>query len=270
MLNRLLINETIKASRLKFTYLGIFFAILPVLLWIKVVQAFGEEHNLNTFLFIATAVQASLTGVVPIFIVIFSALLVASEATGGTLRLILTRPVTRLQFLSSKLIIALGYTLLLLILNFLTAILIAGVKYGFSNLISTPATGGESSGSLHLWRYMFASIFLSFFPLVGFATFGYCMSVLVRNVGHAVGFAVGIILGVQSIKHLISFGSFSFPDYWFATYVDVPLAQMIDIIGGYSVAFFSPRLGKALLISMIYNVVLVLIAFIVFHRRDLN
>ena len=270
MLKRLLINELIKASRLKLTYLGIFFAVLPVLLWIKVVQAFGEEQNLNAFLFIATAVQASLTGIVPIFIVIFSALLVASESTAGTLRLILTRPVTRLQFLTAKLIIALGYTLLLLVLNFATAILIAGIKYGFSNLVSSVSGVPDSTGSLRLWGYMLASILLSFFPLVGFAIFGFCVSVLARNVGHAVGFAVGIILGVQSIKHLLCFGSFSFADYWFATYVEVPLAQMIDLIGGYSIAFFSPRLVQTLVISMIYNVCLVLIAFIVFHRRDLN
>ncbi len=267
MLKNLLINEWIKAIHHKVTYLGIFFALLPPLLWTKIVRAFGEEENLNGFLFVATSVQASITGVVPVFFILFSSLLIAGEATSGTMRLVLSRPVSRLQFLVAKTITALAYGFLLLSLNFLISFLIGWIKYGFVLPEDIQSMGMKESV---LWLYMCASLLLAFIPLAAVAIFGLFFSVLTRNVGTSVAFAVGLYVGIQSIKHLITFGDVAFNELWFASYTDVALARMIDLIGGYSIVFISGRVIQSILIPTVSSLVMMLIAYIIFYRRDLN
>ena len=267
MIRRLLVNEIIKAARQKVTYLGIFFALLPPVLWTKVVRAFGEEENLNGFLFIATAIQASVTGIIPVFLILFSSILVAGEATTGTMRLILSRPVSRFQFLMAKMITALGYVALLLGLSFAISFLIGWLKYGFSIPEDVASLG---VGATALWWYMCVSLFFSFIPLAGVAIYGFSISVLTRNVGTAVAFSVGIFIGIQSVKHLITFGDYSLNDFWFASYTEVAFARMIDIIGGYSIAFLSDKIYISVGLTVITSVMMMMTAFVVFQRRDLN
>ena len=74
-----------------------------------------------------------------VVVALFNGDTVASEASWGSLRYLLAVPVPRARLLGSKLIVALGYSLLALLILAGTALLLGTLRYGWSPLGSTVA-----------------------------------------------------------------------------------------------------------------------------------
>jgi ABC-2 type transport system permease protein len=79
-------------------------------------QSFIFIGNLLNTYFVSYLILNSLTVHIPFLITLVAGDLLAGEATAGTYRLLLTRPVSRMQLVSSKFISALIYTFLLILI----------------------------------------------------------------------------------------------------------------------------------------------------------
>lgn len=136
-------------------------------------------------------VVASLTSLsvylVPLLALLISFDAVAGEAERGTLALVLTYPVSRLQILLGKLAAHLAILALAITLGF-----------GAAALASILADAGALKGLPSLWRLIWSSVLLG-------ATFlgaGYALSALSRRPSGAAGLAIGLWLALVVLYDL--------------------------------------------------------------------
>ena len=132
-----------------------------------------------------SVVVASLTSLsvylVPLLALLMSFDAVAGEIERGTLPLVLTYPVSRLQLLLGKLLAHVA------ILGLAT-----GLGYGLAGIAVVLVDGEASAGVPSLWRLVWSSVLLG-------ATFlgaGYALSALTRRTSSAAGLAIGLWLAV--------------------------------------------------------------------------
>jgi len=78
-------------------------------------QSFIFVGNLLNTYFVSYLILNSLSVHIPFLITLVAGDLLAGEATAGTYRLILTRPVSRMKIVSSKFIAGIIYTFLLIL-----------------------------------------------------------------------------------------------------------------------------------------------------------
>ena len=130
--------ELIKALRSKFSYIGPVLVVLLVLLSPLLNPLTGGGENAYRFIAFATPTALNLLG---LFLVLsFCASLVSGETGTGSIRLLLTRPLLRHEFIVAKLLIGLTYAFTL---SLLVAVVAWGIGITFGS-ISGNEYGGES------------------------------------------------------------------------------------------------------------------------------
>ena len=260
-------NELVKALSTKFLYLGLVLnAVLP-LLCMEGFKRMGAKEDLNGFAFLANSTQVAVTSLIPIFTLIFGAILVAQEINHHTYRDALSRPIRRMEFLTAKLIMGLFYIIALVGINFITGFFVAKWKYQFGAIMEGEAVL-VSQGRLAF--SLFISYILILFPLAATLCFGFLISILSRSLVGAVGFALGLYIGLETFKFLIPIGDVHLDHYLFSSYLDKPINLLSDLLIGLEISWNTAEIKRCIGLSLIYIVLFLSAGFIIFHRRDLN
>ncbi|MFC5386624.1 ABC transporter permease [Aquamicrobium segne] len=138
-----------------------------------------------------SVIVASLTSLsvylVPLLALLVSFDAVAGEVERGTLPLLLTYPVSRLQILLGKLLAHIAILSLAI-----------GLGYGVAAIAAILVDPGALAGLASLWRLIWSSVLLG-------ATFlgaGYALSALTRRTSSAAGLAVGLWLAIVVLYDL--------------------------------------------------------------------
>lgn len=155
-------------------------------------QSFVFVGNLlNTYL-ISYIVLTSLTVHIPFLITLVAGDLLAGEATAGTYRLLLTRPVTREKFVTAKFIAGVVYTNLLIFWLALMSLVVGYFIFGVGELL---IIRGDMVIIFEqkdvLWRFLLAYGFASLGMTV-VASLAYLFSSLVEN-------AIGPIVSTMAV-----------------------------------------------------------------------
>ena len=155
-------------------------------------QSFVFVGNLLNGYFISYIILNALTIHIPFLITLVAGDLLAGEATAGTYRILLTRPVSRFQVVSSKFLAGFIYTNLLVLWLALMSLGLGLLIFGFGELIviRSETIIILDTGDV-LWRFMLA---------YGFATLGmsvvcslaFLFSSLVEN-------AIGPIISTMAV-----------------------------------------------------------------------
>jgi len=164
-------------------------------------QSFVMVGNLFNGYFIARLILGALIVHVPILIILVGGDLLAGEATAGTYRMILTRPVSRFQIVTAKFIAGWLYVILLLVFLAFLSVGVSLIIFGSGPLLSF---GGSKliifTESDILWRFFcaYAFAFLSMATVISISIF---FSSLVQNaIGPiAASMALIIILLILSV-----------------------------------------------------------------------
>lgn len=184
--------------------------------------------------------------------------IVAGEDSGGTLKLILTRSVTRGQILAGKVLACFTYVLALL-----GALLAAGLVAGLAAWGFRPVTdiSRVHVSALHALGLTFASVGLFAAPLAAIAAFGIFLSVVTRNSAAAI---VGTL--VYSLVQEAVAGLVHLP--FFRHYL------LSDQLDGWHGLFQTPvdwtPVVRTIWVSAIFAAVPLAVAFAVFRRRDVT
>jgi ABC-2 type transport system permease protein len=153
-----------------------------------------EGKVLNGYLMCFVILQLLLVHV-PLLIALVSGDMVSGEANMGTLRLMLTKPVSRAGFLLSKFIAASVYTFLLLIWMALLALGLSLIIFGADDLVIMKTS--EVTFILKndvLWRYALTFAFAAL-AMLTVTAFSFLLSVFAENsIGPIVGSISVIIL----------------------------------------------------------------------------
>ncbi|HRI87020.1 MAG TPA: ABC transporter permease [Candidatus Hydrogenedentes bacterium] len=251
--------ELLKALRWKFTFIGPVFVIILVALAPLLHPVGGEDQNSYRFIAFATSSSLNLLG---IFLSLsYCAGLVSTEASSGTIRLVLTRPLFRHEFIIAKLLTGATYAF---VLTLAAAVTSWSMALTLGNL-SAVEYGGEvvhTSGSMI--RAYALGYLVAFAPQFAFVSFAVMISTLVRNTGAAVITAIGIWIVSDAVKYPLRIDK-----YLFGSYVDMPWSVFRAQAEG-SLAEWTPDLYWCMGTSAGAALVFCAVAIFSLHRRNLH
>ncbi|MBX7246487.1 MAG: ABC transporter permease [Candidatus Sumerlaeaceae bacterium] len=261
---RLFASEMARVWRTKLPYLGLAAsALMAVVAW-QFVQSGQADETVGSYLIVC--INFSTTLIIPIFAVIFSSILVAGEASRGTLRTLLTRPISRGDFLTAKWLVALSYLFLLILANLIPALII-GQQYP---LVGKSDRAVDIPGLAAHFQIFGTGVLLTLLPLIATVAFGFMVSTLTTNVSTAIGGAIGTLLTMQTAKEFVRFGEFKLSPWVFSSYYDTAMGITGDkIIGSYS-TWANDKVYMLVGTSLASTVVFIILSYRVFLRRDMN
>ena len=277
MIKNLLINEFIKVSYKKRTYIS--FALITVLIPFIVLAVKSGGGSLesklygqlaDSFIFVGSLVNGNLSAYIIIAILIshmpFLSTIVASEIVSGeyskgTFRMYLTRPVSRNLVLFSKLIIVLGYTTLMMFYFVMYTLLVSRLIISNGDLVVFHEGLLVLDAYDTVWRF-FLSFWLSNILMLTVTCLCFMISTLSKNSVTPIIVTISIVFVGTAVAFIpIEFFELLNP-YLFTGYIDLFLT-----------AFHDP-LPKHLFIQEaivcgIWSTVFIVTSFYYFNRCDI-
>lgn len=154
-------------------------------------QQFIFEGSLLNGYFLGNLLLNSLFVHIPFLIVLVGGDLLAGEATAGTYRLLLSRPVSRFQIVTAKFITGLIYSVLLLLWLALLSLGLSMFIFGTGELVVIRQKIYIFAANDVLWRFMLAYLY-AILSMSAVMALAFLFSSLVEN-------AVGPIIGAMAV-----------------------------------------------------------------------
>jgi ABC-2 type transport system permease protein len=207
--------------------------------------------NLLNGYWISYIILNALTIHIPFLIALVAGDLLAGEATAGTYRILVTRPVSRMQIVTSKFLAGLIYTSSLILFLAVMSLVIGLIIFGSGELI---VTGNQSiiifEQSDILWRFLFAYGF-AILSMTVVCSLTILFSSLVENaIGPIVStmavIIIFIILSAFDVQILREIRPYLFTNYmldWREFFNDpldyAEITKSVLILGGHIILFFT-------------------------------
>ncbi|MFT8389854.1 MAG: ABC transporter permease [Sporolactobacillus sp.] len=226
------------------------------------------DHNLQppvteTLWSFVMGVADNMITVIGVLTVIVVATSIASEFDSGTIKLLLIRPIYRTEILLSKYVAALVFTLLSLVVLFLTSWLVGGLFFGFdgateAHLIYAHGAVHQTSWLLAVWQ----TYLLGCVSLVMTVTAAGLIAAVFRNGGLAIGLSIFMMMAGPIVVQLLA-------GYDWVKYVLFANTDLTQYMGGTPLRS-EMTLGFSLAVLAAYYIVFVLVAWAFFTRRDIK
>ncbi len=258
--------EMRKQVRRTRTYVGFgILAVIPIIFTVAF-KANPPKGPNREFLDLATAsginlTIAALTAVSAFLLIVVVALFagetVSGEASWGTLRYLLVRPVTRNRLLATKLAVASLLAVIATILVSVIALAVGTLAFGW-HAVSTPALVSVSPGSA-LARLALATLYVAW-SQAAYVAFAFMLSTMTDNAFGAVAGGVGLGIVSQILNNIPALDriSFVFPthylDRWHALFLQS--ADTTEMIRG-------------TILQLPYVIIPLVIAWWWFNRKDI-
>lgn len=204
----------------------------------------------------------------PLLVMVIMTDLVSSEASGGTIKLLLTRPVKRWKILLSK-YIALLYSISFIVLCVaILAYLISGVVFGYSGWNMPMLTGFQTNNeelltaNVHLipqWTYILMEFGLAWFVCVVVSGLTFMLSVLLRSTTAVMGIMLSALIAGAILVNMVS-------SWESAKYLFMVNLQLTNYINGSSPPIEGMTLTFSLLVLFVWLLVSLVISFVVFTK----
>ena len=257
----LLRNEIVKAVRCKLPYFGLFSAALLCVIIFEVADELSSANTNNAWGYVTLSMQLVFTDIGLIFILVFSALLMADETRSGTIRAMLAAPLYRWEFYAAKAIAGLLYMIVLSIATLVLSMVLARFHYKFGAV--SDSFGEIYSQGKVLGNFLLAFI-LTWIPLGAMVLYGLFISTIVRSPGAAVAVSIGSLYLIDFTKHLVGLDP-----YIFTRYISYPWQIMQQMAQGVDYQWH-PEVWKMIGLSCLYDIVAFGAGLLIFLRQDLN
>jgi ABC-2 type transport system permease protein len=199
-----------------------------------------------------------------LFTIIIAAGIVASEFNWGTIKLLLIRPIKRGKILASKFITVLLFGVLMMIILFGFSTLLGAILFGFPDnpspyLSYYEGVITEQSMFTHLLIY-YGLQSISMFML---ATMAFMISAVFRNNSLAIGLSLFLMFTGGQITQLLA------TKFSWAKYILFANTDLMQYFEGVPVVD-SMTLPFSIVMLVIYTLLFLLLAHIVFNKRDVS
>lgn len=199
---------------------------------------------------------------VTIFAVIVAAGIVSSEFGTGTIKMLLTRPVSRWKILLSKLVTVILYGLTLFVVGVITSGIIGLILFGTSTGVELQVIDGVVK-ELSPWKVMLEGTLLSFGDFLISIIFAFLIGSLFKSSTLSVGITLICMLMGQTIVALLS-------KYEFAKYIWLAHTDLTQYMDGRSPMIEGSTLSFSIIVLAIYAIVFLAITFVSFQKRDVT
>ena len=257
----LLRNEIAKTVRCKLPYFGLFSAGLICALTFVVAEDLGAGSTANAWGYVTLSMQLVFTDIGLIFVLVFSALLMADETRSGTIRAMLAAPLYRWEFYIAKAAMGLLYMIVVSIGTLVLSVVLARIHYRFGAI--TDSFGVIYSRGEVFGHFLLAFV-LTWIPLGAIVLYGLFVSTIVRSPGAAVAVSIGTLYIVDFTKHLVGLDP-----YIFTRYISYPWQIVQQMAQGVDYQWH-PEVWKMIGLSCLYGVVAFATGLLIFLRQDLN
>ncbi len=243
MFRRILINEAIKALHKKRTYISfilLFFLVPLIILAIgngadylerqiygQLKDSFLVFGSLTNGYLASYLIIAILAGQMPFLATIVSAEIVSGEYAKGTFRMYLSRPVSRLKILFSKLVVVLLYTIIMMFFFVFYTLGISCIFLGIGDLaVFHKGLLFLSDGDI-LWRFFLAYL-ISCGVMLAISSLCFMISTFSRNSVTPIIITISAVF-IGSAISFIPLEIFELVNpYLFTGYIDLFLAAFHD------------------------------------------
>jgi ABC-type transport system involved in multi-copper enzyme maturation permease subunit len=247
--------------RCKLPYFGLFAAVLISVLTFVVADELSAADSGNAWGYVTLSMQIVFTDIGLIFILVFSALLMADETRSGTIRAMLAAPLYRWEFYVAKAAVGLLYMVVMSVATLILSMVLARFHYRFGAI--SDSFGVIYSSSKVIGHFLLA-FFLTWIPLGAIVLYGLFISTIVRSPGAAVAVSIGTLYIIDFTKHLVGLDP-----YVFTRYISYPWQIMQQMALGVGYQWY-PEVWKMIGLSCLYGVVAFAAGLLVFLRQDLN
>lgn len=238
-------------------------------------QQYYLDHDINPTepgapTFVREFLQHAIQLLLPLLVMIIASDIVSSEHSGGTVKLLLTRPVKRWRILLSK-YITLILTVSFLIMSFaVLSYLISGIVFGYSGWSAPILTGftvenGElSTAGVHLvpqWQFLLMVFGLAWFVSLVVGTLSFMLSTLIKSTAAGMGVMLACLIAGMILTNMVS--SWESAKYLFM----VNLTPTQYLTGG-APPIEGMTLGFTLMVLLIWGIAGIFVSFFTFTRKD--
>lgn len=198
---------------------------------------------------------------VPILVALVTGDLLAGEANSGTYRILLTRPVSRIQLVLAKFIAGWVYTFLLIVLMMVLSLGIGSIFFGTGDLIVVITKVDIFSAGDLIWRFICAYAY----GLLGMTTVG-ALSFLLssfsdNSIGPIIG-TVALIIGITIVSTVGASLIGPINKYLFTTYLTS--WQLF-----FQTGLEHGAIAHAILIQVVYIILFLSATMIYFRKKDI-
>lgn len=137
----------------------------------------------------------------PLTIILIAGEILAGEATGGTYRLIISRPYSRFQILFSKYVAGIVYTFSILFWMMLVSLLVSLIIFGFGELITVSESVNIFAKDDVFWRFALAYVHI-FLSMAIVFSLTFLFSSFVENAIGPMIATMSILIGLLIISQL--------------------------------------------------------------------
>jgi ABC-2 type transport system permease protein len=238
-------------------------------------QQYYLDHDINPSApgaptFMRMFAENSIDLFIPLMVMVIAADLVSSEASGGTIKLLLTRPVKRWRILLSKYVaMILSVSFILLSLGVISFI-ISGIVFGFGGWTMPLLTGFSVQGeeldttNVHLlsqWKYLLMEFGLVWFVSIIVGTLTFMLSVLMRSTAAVMGIMLAALISGAILSNMVS-------SWESAKYLFMVNLRLTDYVSGMAPPIDGMTLGFSMTVLTVWGLVALMISFLVFTKRD--
>ncbi len=260
------------------TYIG-FIAVGLLVMLIQVAMIFEGQHAISritrslqdTFLFtgnllngyfISYLILNAIAVHIPFLITLVAGDLLAGEATAGTYRIILTRPITRLKFVTAKFLAGAIYSSLLILFLAIVSLVAGMIIFGPGELIVMSNEGITLFAKNDIiWRFLLAYSYAALGMTV-VCSVAFLFSSLVENAIGPIISTMTVIIVFLIISNInIEFFQAVKP-YLFTTYI-------LDWKEFFESTINIPAISKAVAILLGHIVILFTLTAYLFKRKDI-
>jgi len=199
-----------------------------------------------------------------VFVTVVAGDIVASEFAGGTIKALLTQPVSRRRILLSKYVAVMLYTLAMLVLVLVSSLLVGGFFFGFGGAGEPHVYANDQQTITQMATGAYILIGYAFELVAGImtVTIAFMISAVFRSSALAIAISIVTLFVGNTLVQLLS--SFSWVKY--VLFANTDLMQYMT--GGPTIAGMT--MGFSITVMVAYFVVLNGISWLVFAKRDVS
>ncbi|WP_139997165.1 ABC transporter permease [Paenibacillus paridis] len=215
-------------------------------------------------------VQNSAELFLPLLIMIIAVDLVSSERSMGTIKLLLTRPVSRFRILLSKYIALILSVSLVIFLFGILSYIISVIMFGNQGWSAPVLTGFSTQGDtldisavrlVSQWQYIIQQFGLAWFISIVVGTLSFMLSILMRSSAAGMGTMLACLIAGAILSNMVS-------SWDSAKYLFMVNLGLMDYVSGSAPPIEGMTLGFSLAVLAAWMLGSLIVSFTVFTRKD--
>ncbi len=198
---------------------------------------------------------------ITLFTIIVAASIVSNEFSTGTIKMLLTRPVSRAKILTSKLITVFLFGIFLIALDLVISTILGLIFYGTTTNVQLDMVDG-SIVEINVWKDLAYTQLLSMGDFVMSILFAFLVGSVFRSSSIAIGFSFFMSFMAGTVVML--FSRYEFVKYIWITHSDLTQHKTGNqLVEGITMPF-------SLAVLAIYAVVFIVVSYLAFMKRDVT